>query len=149
MNTLLAAIDLDASSKAALQLARVQAQYEHARVLVLHVVTAGAEGSAPVLAARAASMGVDPDELAMTEARRKLDLFLADSGARADQEEVRLEVGSPADVILTVADEVTASCIWVGTHGRGRLGHALLGSVAHAVMTRARCKVIAAHEPDA
>lgn len=149
MNTLLVAIDLDASSKAALQVARAQARVGDARVLVLHVVTAAVAGSAPALALRAAAMGVDPDELALTEARRNLDRFLAASGAKADHEQIRLEVGSPGDVILTVANEVTASCIVLGTHGRGRLGHAILGSVAHDVMTRARCTVIAVHEPDA
>lgn len=149
MNTIVAAVDLDASSRAALQLARTQARIENARVLVLHVVTAAATGSAQALALRALSMGMDPDELAMNETRHNLDLFLSASGPRGVREEVRLEVGSPADSIVAVAKEVAASCIVVGTHGRSRLGLAILGSVARAVMTRSHCRVIAVHEPGA
>jgi nucleotide-binding universal stress UspA family protein len=147
MNTIVAAIDLDASSRAALQLARTQARLENARLLVLHVVTAAAAGPAGALALRAISMGIDPDEVAMKETRHNLDLFLSASGPRGEEEEVRLEVGSPADVIVAVAKDVGASCIVLGTHGRSRLGLAILGSVARGVMTRAHCRVIAVHEP--
>lgn len=56
--------------------------------------------------------------------------------------EVHVEVGDePADVISEVAERVGADAIAIGTHGRGGLRRALLGSVAEAVIRRAMVPV--------
>lgn len=53
--------------------------------------------------------------------------------------------GDPATEILAVADEVNAQLIVVGSRGQGGIA-ALLGSVARAVVLRARCSVLVVHE---
>ena len=45
--------------------------------------------------------------------------------------------GSPADAIIEVAKDGGYDLIVMGTHGRGRLATALLGSVSNAVAARA------------
>lgn len=49
--------------------------------------------------------------------------------------------GNPKQVLVTVADEWNADCIFVGAHGIRGLEHLLLGSVSSAVAARAHCSV--------
>ena len=59
-----------------------------------------------------------------------------------------LREGDAATEILDVAMRVGADLIVIGTHGRGRLGHALLGSVASSVVRNAFCPVVMiSHRP--
>ena len=44
--------------------------------------------------------------------------------------------------ICTVAKSEKADLIVMGTHGRGGIGHAILGSVAEKVVRRAQCPVL-------
>ena len=50
--------------------------------------------------------------------------------------------GSPAREIITHADKTGADMIVVGTHGRGGITHAVLGSVAERVVQKARRPVL-------
>jgi len=45
--------------------------------------------------------------------------------------------GAPADTVVSVARDGNYDLVVLGTHGRGRLGAALLGSVSSAVAARA------------
>jgi len=51
-------------------------------------------------------------------------------------------VGSPSDEILRVAKREKAQQIVMGTHGRGMLGRALMGSVAQRVVAEATVPVL-------
>jgi nucleotide-binding universal stress UspA family protein len=53
-----------------------------------------------------------------------------------------LLTGSPAKRIVERAKENGADLIVMGTHGRGRLGHLLIGSVAERVVRTAACPVL-------
>jgi nucleotide-binding universal stress UspA family protein len=53
--------------------------------------------------------------------------------------------GQPWEVVNTVADEVSAAYIVVGTHGRRGLPRALLGSVAERIIRTATHPVISIH----
>lgn len=55
--------------------------------------------------------------------------------------------GFAADEILRVSDEIGATLIVLGTHGRTGVGRLLAGSVAEAVLRRARCPVLALRSP--
>lgn len=55
-----------------------------------------------------------------------------------------LHVGDPAEVIAKVADELGCTLIVMGTHGRGRVATALLGSVAGETLRLAGCPVLLA-----
>jgi nucleotide-binding universal stress UspA family protein len=64
----------------------------------------------------------------------------------AERHHVPLEVlvreGSPLEVIMTVADEVRADVIVVGTRGLRGADHVLLGSVSAAVVGHAKRPVL-------
>jgi nucleotide-binding universal stress UspA family protein len=51
-------------------------------------------------------------------------------------------VGSPAEAIANTAKEIGADLIVMGTHGRGGVGHLLIGSVAERVIRLASCPVM-------
>ena len=56
--------------------------------------------------------------------------------------EYRLRGGFPADSILDSAQTLPCDLIVMGTHGRRGISHALTGSVAEAVLRKARCPVL-------
>ena len=53
-----------------------------------------------------------------------------------------VEVGYPVEEILKTADEERCDMIVLGSHGKGFLRHAFLGSVSRSVLERARKPVI-------
>ena len=73
-------------------------------------------------------------------ARKQFDATVArcDWGAAVDP---IFREGDPADVILEVAGE--NDLVVVGSHGRTRLSHSVIGSVAYSVLKRANCPVLA------
>jgi nucleotide-binding universal stress UspA family protein len=81
--------------------------------------------------------------LAVSERDRKR--LLAEFRERAALAPTALEFareGKPADEIVSSAQEWQADMIVVGSHGRGGLGRALLGSVADSVTRHAPCPVL-------
>jgi nucleotide-binding universal stress UspA family protein len=68
---------------------------------------------------------------------------LAQLAAEAQDARVTAMVreGKPAQAIVDAADEVEAEVIVIGSHGRSRLDHLLVGSVAERVLRKARCHV--------
>ena len=55
--------------------------------------------------------------------------------------ETLVEVGSPHEKIIEVAEEKNASMIVMSTHGRGGLSRVLMGGVAEKVVRSAPCPV--------
>lgn len=70
------------------------------------------------------------EQLAKRYARKGVDL------------RTRLELGTPADTICTVAKKDRAGMIVMATHGRTGLSHLILGSVAEHVVRSAPCPVL-------
>jgi nucleotide-binding universal stress UspA family protein len=56
-------------------------------------------------------------------------------------------VGSPYSAIVRYAEQHHVDLVVVGTHGRGPLGHMLLGSVAERVVRTAPCPVLTVRHP--
>jgi nucleotide-binding universal stress UspA family protein len=56
-------------------------------------------------------------------------------------------VGSPYSAIVRYAEQHHVDLIVLGTHGRGPLGHMLLGSVAERVVRTAPCPVLTVRHP--
>ena len=57
--------------------------------------------------------------------------------------------GDPAETIMETASQWGADLIVLGSDGRGRLAHFLLGSTADAVIRRAPCPVLTARQVEA
>lgn len=63
--------------------------------------------------------------------------------------EHKLLVGDPATAIVEEADNENADLIVIGTHGRTGLTRLLMGSVAEAIVRRAKCPVLVVKHPSA
>ena len=55
---------------------------------------------------------------------------------------IATQIGSPFFEIVRYAQEQQIDLIVIGTHGRGPIGHMLLGSVAEKVVRKAPCPVL-------
>jgi nucleotide-binding universal stress UspA family protein len=72
--------------------------------------------------------------------RQKLDAMVK----RHDGRDIRTKVkeGKPATVILAYVSETGSDLVVMGTHGRSKLDHLLIGSVAERVVRKAPCAVL-------
>jgi nucleotide-binding universal stress UspA family protein len=68
-------------------------------------------------------------------------------GMPADRVRGRLASGDAATRVLEVAEEGGYDLIVMGRHGRGRLQHFLVGSVAEKVSRKAPIPVLTLHQP--
>lgn len=50
--------------------------------------------------------------------------------------------------ILKYANDQNVDLIVIGTHGRGPLGHMVMGSVAERIVRKAICPVLTVHHPE-
>jgi nucleotide-binding universal stress UspA family protein len=82
----------------------------------------------------------------MRDAERSAEIVLDEWCGRAHAAGVpcdrRTAVGATHVEICETAEEIDADLIVIGTHGRGGLTHALLGSVAEKVVRKAPCPVL-------
>jgi nucleotide-binding universal stress UspA family protein len=100
---------------------------------------------------QAANIGKVIEEM-QDQAKQILGSAAQDAHARGVEVTVVVALDLAVDGILRAADEVGADLIAIGTHGRGGLGRAVLGSVADSVVRRSAdvpCLVIRAKEPTA
>lgn len=56
--------------------------------------------------------------------------------------------GDPAEEVIAAAARMDADMIVMGSRGMGRLGSAILGSVATAMLRSAPCTVLVVREPE-
>jgi nucleotide-binding universal stress UspA family protein len=87
------------------------------------------------------------DMLTDWEAQAKRRLAEIVATARVSHMVVKTQVGSPYSEIVRYATEHRIDLIVLGTHGRGPLGHMLLGSVAERVVRTAPCPVLTVRHP--
>jgi nucleotide-binding universal stress UspA family protein len=71
--------------------------------------------------------------------------FLAERGVESD---MKVLYGDPADELVREAADGNYDTLVVGSHGRGRVGRLVLGSVGHELMNRLQCELVIAG-PDA
>jgi nucleotide-binding universal stress UspA family protein len=90
----------------------------------------------------------DPEvmEQAEAKAREELEAMIPDKSKSAGVAfELVATHGQIVDEILRIAEDSKADLIVLGTHGRGGLGHLILGSVAERVVRLAKCPVLTVH----
>lgn len=117
----------------ALPLVTDLARVHGSKIVVLHAneLLAGRFGGAPLLA--------DEDELRSAFAKQVAEL--RDAGFHADLK-IKTGVTGVGNLIAEAAEEVEADLIVVGSHGRGAVTGALLGSVAKRLLHIAKCPVL-------
>jgi nucleotide-binding universal stress UspA family protein len=139
----LIAVDDSKPAEWAVQVGGQLAGETGARVAVLHVV--------PPPLSVSAELAYVEDELARRRLLEKAEGLL--EGARrmlprAAEAEKVLREGAAPEEIVAAAHDWRADLVVLGTRGRGRLAHFLLGSTAEAVVRRAPCPVVTVgHDP--
>jgi len=138
IKTILHPTDFSEQSGYALSLACALSRDYGARLVLLHVfqmpVSYAGEGMIPPLG----------EDLRADEEERLWQLHVPDENIRAERQ---LEEGDPASLICSVADDIKADLIVMGTHGRTGLNRLLMGSVAEQVVRRAECPVLTLTKP--
>jgi len=135
--------DFSEPAAAALKWATTLAKEFDAQVYLLHVVPEpyaypwGSELSAMPLT----------DILAQSEqaAGEQMRRLAAETQLPADRVITRAVIGTPVDQILATVAEHNIDLVVLGTHGRGMVGHLLLGSVAERVVRRSPVPVLTLH----
>jgi nucleotide-binding universal stress UspA family protein len=137
MRRILIAIDGSAASDPAIDVGLDLAETLGAEVMFLH--------SAELSRVLIGTPYHGEAQLAEREAARgALEAALRGALRRGIEAEAELVDDSPAEAILELAREWDADLIVVGSHGRGRIGRALLGSVSDEVVARADRAVLVA-----
>ena len=148
INKILYATDLSPNSAYALRFALNSAILYTAKIVILHVLDRPTSGCAPI-------RGVYIDEQKyqvlfdehVTETKEKIenrlnqiyDKELKDNSGYADIiQSIEVCEGFPAESILSMADGFNCDMIILGTHGKGILINAFLGSTAKRVLRRTR-----------
>ena len=144
LKKILVPTDFSECSDAAVKYGRAFASAFQASLHLLHVVP---DPHTQPWAAEAfpAPLG---DMLAQWQTQAGTRLATLLSEAERKDAVVATLVGSPFPEIVRYAVEQEIDLIVIGTHGRGALGHMLLGSVAEKVVRKAPCPVLTVHHPE-
>lgn len=84
--------------------------------------------------------------VSVEDLRREADEVTASLQRRYPEAQVRVRRGEVTGVILDAARDLDAHLIVMGTHGRGGISRALLGSVAEGVVRRSPVPVLLVRE---
>jgi nucleotide-binding universal stress UspA family protein len=144
MNILLAVDGSDTSFYAAQALAHLPPAD---KLVVLHVLDVPNPAYPMLVPEVARDLYATVEREMREEGTRVLEQAVAFLPPHTGPADKRLELGSPSDVILTVADVERAHLIVMGARGLGALKELLLGSVSHRVLTHATCPVLAVRNP--
>lgn len=139
MKTILVAVDLSDASEAVLRRARELAQRDGARVYLLHVADPD-----PDFVGFDAGPDSVRDQVA-TELREEHRTVQAHADAlRAEGLDATalLVRGATVATILHEADKLGAEVLVVGTHGRGAIARALMGSVSTGLIAKSDVPVL-------
>lgn len=140
LSTILVPTDFSEASSQALRYGKAMAKAFGASLHVLHVVQ---EPFAQPWAVEAYgfSLATLQDEW-VKEATTRLDQAVPAAERTALRAALETRLGQPYVEILKYADEQRVGLIVMGTHGRGPLGHMVMGSVAERVVRKASCPVL-------
>ena len=136
LERILVPIDFSDCSLDALGYAAVVAQQAKASLMLLHVLE-------PVSYGLDFTLGQSKARHADAETwAKRLEELVSSRQHPTMQVESQLRGGFPSDSILDSAQTLPCDLIVMGTHGRRGISHTISGSVAEAVLRKARCPVI-------
>lgn len=146
ITNVLVATDFSDTSASALAYGREFARTFGATLHVLHVVDSALMWAGPE------SAGVDFAQLQAdleADARKILERIVTGEDRAQLNAVTAVRVGSPPAVeIAGYAKAEGIDIILMGTHGRGMIGHLLMGNVAEKVVRIAPCPVLTVHHPE-
>ena len=142
--TIVLTTDFSEVSRRALPTARTLAEKLGSRIILVHVLE---ERMPPFLE----ELLPDSEEILGRQRERAVETL--DGIAREElgdgvNWEAMVVVGIPHQEIVEIARQNRADLIVMATHGRGPLGHALIGSTTERVLHRAPCPVMAVRVAD-
>jgi nucleotide-binding universal stress UspA family protein len=145
LTNILVATDFSEPSAAALTYGRALAGHFRYMLHVVHVV-----GTIPCVYGAEAYVVSVPDLQQQLEdaARKELDALAIDSGELPLFRRVLITSQVPAAAIVDYAKQERVGLIVAGTHGRGAVAHALIGSVAERIVRTAPCPVLTVRHPE-
>jgi nucleotide-binding universal stress UspA family protein len=140
ITNVLVATDFGPASESALAYGREFARTFGARLHVLHII------ENPMMWAGPEAVGVDFGRIQANleaNARKSLDRAVTmEDREQLDAVTLVRSGNTPAFEIVKYAKEAEVDVIIMGTHGRGLMGHVLMGSVAEKVVRIAPCPVL-------
>lgn len=155
---ILYATDLSPNSAYAFRYAINSAKKHDAKIIILHVLdqlSPSARGlvNAYIDKEKQREILEEDVEYTMDRIRQRLKAFcdkeLEDDPYCIDRvESIEVCEGFPAEEILKRADELNCDAIVMGTHGKGMINHAFLGSTTKRVLRRVRKPVFIIPLPD-
>jgi nucleotide-binding universal stress UspA family protein len=165
IKTILYATDLSENARFAAAYAFSQADAYGARVILLHVLPEmpeimdrGVVGyidedlwesikQSHYQDAKEALISKRNDHVVVREVLDQFSRKAAVGQAATSADDILVEKGNPVEVILRVAEEKNCDLIVMGTHGRGTLADAMLGSTARRVVRRSTTPVLVVRLP--
>lgn len=141
INRILVATDFSPDSEAALEFASSLASAEKAALVIVHI-----DDTTPGLVFGDVGYGFVPevDAIAREEYHHLLATAPKCTGVPFEHRFLR---GCAAESILYLAEAEHVDLIVIGTHGKTGLSRLLMGSVAEALMRRAKCPVLTVKQP--
>lgn len=140
LKTVLVPTDFSPTSEQALRYARALADAFGATLHIIHVIEEP-YGQPWAVEAYGFSLAALQDEW-VKEAQKRIATILTPDEQQRYRAETSTVLGHPVSEILSYARERQVDLIVMGTHGRGPLGHVVMGSVAERVVRRAPCPVL-------
>jgi nucleotide-binding universal stress UspA family protein len=132
--------DFSETSAAAVRYAMALARNTNARITFLHVGNAAE-------AAFASEFPIGLEDARDDAIRERLLKIVTPQEQVEFNPQFVVRPGTPAAEIVRYAEEHGVDLIVMGTHGRGVVGHVVMGSVAEKVVRTARCPVLTVRNP--
>ena len=150
--------DLSPNSGYLLRYALNSAKKHEAKVIVFHVIEELSPTAKALIVSHMGdekSKSISKEKIAYAKERilKRLQALCkkelnSDPEAEGIFESIEVVEGYPADEILAKADEFNCDVIFMGTHGKGLISHAFLGSVAEKVLRRSTRPVFTVPLPE-
>jgi nucleotide-binding universal stress UspA family protein len=146
LTNVLVPTDFSETSDSALRYAKALAGAFGATLHVVHVIEEP-YGQPWAVEAYGFSLAALQEEW-IKDAQARLAASLTDEEKKTLKAVTTTVLGHPVMEILRYATENNVDLIVMGTHGRGPLGHVVLGSVAERVVRKAPCPVLTVRTPE-
>ena len=140
LKRILVPTDFSETSKAAVKYAMALAQAFGGKLHVLHVSEKASTDMATEF-----PLGIEAST--QDAVRERLLKILTPKEEKALHPEFVMRAGAPHVEIVRYASEHNIDLIVMGTHGRGLVAHAVMGSVAEKVVRKAPCPVLTVRVP--